>query len=140
MKNRNTALALVAVLALSSAPAYAAAKATVNLSGTVTGLRDGTLKISAPAFKASSAIGQKQTVSLTTSLAAITVPSGTTAVLLVMPAGNTNSVSLAGATGAAQAEQIHLGATAAWAFLPLASGATLVASASATTAVNVTFF
>ena len=130
------------VVLLAATPAFAAATATINLSGSVTGLRDGTLKVSAPAFSASSAIGQKQIVALTTATASITIPSGTTGVLLVMPAGNTNTVDIIGAptAGTNSAGHIHLPGSAYWAFPPLASGATLAASASAATNLSVTFF
>ena len=132
-------LGALAVL-LAATPAFATATATINLSGSVTGLRDGTLKVSAPAFSASSAIGQKQIVALTTATASITIPSGTTGVLLVMPASNTNTVDLTGGSLSPADSHINLSGTAYWAFLPLASGATLVASASAATNLSVTFF
>lgn len=138
--NMKRVFTLAAAAVLLAPPAYAAAKATVHMSGKVTGLREGTLTISAPPFVATSALAQRETVSLTTATESIAIPSGTTAIAIVMPAGNTNTVDVTGGRLSPADSHIHLSGTAYWAFLPLASGATLVASASATTAVTVWFF
>lgn len=109
-------------------------------SGQIVGLPTGTLQQNPPGFAASAAIGQVSQLALTTATAAITVPSGATAVLLVMPAGNTTAVDLGGGYTSIINSGIHLSGTPYWAFLPLASGATLWASSSAAVTVTATFF
>ena len=131
------AMLAVSLIAASALPAFAATVA-VNLSGKVSGLRDGSFSVAAPAFsKTSNIVGQRQTLSITTSDQTITIPTNTTGILLVLPSGNTNTVSIKG--GSTSTGEIDLTGSS-FAFLPASSSATLHASASATTTVIVTFF
>jgi len=75
-----------------------AAAATITIAGLVTGLATGTKTLTGT-LTSVAAVGTIQEATLSTGANTITVPTGTTAVLIGMPSGNATLVTLKGVTG-----------------------------------------
>jgi hypothetical protein len=100
----------------------------ITVSGSITGLTSGTFSLSVPQIVGTQATGPREATAIATNTS-VTIPSGAVAVVIVPPAGNTNTITAKGASGDTGII-IHLTYPTV---IALGSSATLVLNASSAT-------
>lgn len=112
-----------------------AVSAIYRVKGEVVGQVSGSVVVDPGEKTISSAIGQRQIISLNSGANTITVPTGATVVLIVPPTENTNSLTLKGVSGDTGVALSKTLPTA----LTLASVSSFVLSAGGTTSMEFTY-